>query len=70
REELRQRLWAHLLELPTRQREVLVLRRMAGLEIAEVAELLGLSESTVRVHGHAGREALRKRMSGMEGWAP
>jgi RNA polymerase sigma-70 factor (ECF subfamily) len=36
--------------LPTRQRAVLVLSQLEGLSGAEIGQLTGLSESTVRVH--------------------
>ena len=45
--------------LPTRQRQAVVLRDWAGMETREVAEALGLAESTVRVHLARGRAALR-----------
>lgn len=56
-DELRQRLAAALARLPQRQADVFVLRRLEGLETAEVAKLLGCSHQTVRVHLH---RALRK----------
>ena len=63
RTDLREQVWRHLLELPARQREVLVLHQMEGLSYGEIGTLLEISESTARVHGHAGREAMRRRMS-------
>ncbi len=62
RTEVQERVWRHLLELPARQREVLVLHQMEGLSYREIADLLDVSESTARVHGHAGREALRQKL--------
>lgn len=56
-DELREKLAAALARLPQRQADVFVLRRLEGLETAEVAELLGCSHQTVRVHLH---RALRK----------
>jgi len=47
-------------ELPRRQREVLVLRHLQGMAVAEIAGVLGLSPSTVRVHLMVGRESLRR----------
>jgi RNA polymerase sigma-70 factor (ECF subfamily) len=48
-----------LRELPLRQRQTVVLRDWAGFETSEVARMLGMKESTVRVHLARGREALR-----------
>ncbi len=45
--------------LPIRQRQAVVLRDWAGFETSEVARLLGLRESTVRVHLARARERLR-----------
>lgn len=48
--ERRQELSEAIARLPTRQRSVLVLSQLEGLSGAEIGELTGLSESTVRVH--------------------
>jgi len=53
REEL-QMLQAAIADLPDRCREVLTLRKIEGLPQREVAERLGLSESTVEKHVSAG----------------
>jgi DNA-directed RNA polymerase specialized sigma24 family protein len=42
---------------------------LAGYEISEVAEMLGISSSTARVHLHTGRRRLLKIMAGEEGSA-
>jgi RNA polymerase sigma-70 factor, ECF subfamily len=55
----RQEILRVLGELPVRQRQAVVLRDWAGMETSEVATVLGLRESTVRVHLARGREALR-----------
>lgn len=44
--------------LEGRQRDVIALHCLAGYEVSEVAEMLGISSSTVRVHLHAGRQRL------------
>jgi DNA-directed RNA polymerase specialized sigma24 family protein len=44
-----------------------VLRDWAGMETREVAEVLGLAESTVRVHLARGRAALRSVLRTEEG---
>jgi RNA polymerase sigma-70 factor (ECF subfamily) len=48
--------------LPARQREVFDLMELQGRSTAEVAELLQLSESTVRVHLLRARRAIRRRI--------
>ena len=63
RAEKREAVWRHLLELPPRQREVLVLREMEGLSYAEVSERLEIDPATARVHAHAGRRELRRRLA-------
>ena len=48
--------------LKSRQRDVIALCCLAGYEIAEVAEMLGITPGTVRVHLHAGRRRLEEIM--------
>jgi len=50
--ELQQKLAACLARLPKRQAEIFVLARMEGLKAERIAELLGCSQRTVRVHLH------------------
>jgi RNA polymerase sigma factor (sigma-70 family) len=50
---------AMLNELPARQREVMVLRHLQGMDYAEIGRVLEISPSTARVHAQSGREALR-----------
>jgi RNA polymerase sigma factor (sigma-70 family) len=57
-------------QLPVRQRQAVVLRDWAGIETGEVAKLLGMRDSTVRVHLARGREALRVALREMEGKEP
>ncbi|HEY7042691.1 MAG TPA: sigma-70 family RNA polymerase sigma factor, partial [Nocardioidaceae bacterium] len=45
--------------LPTRQREVLVLRYYSDLSEAQIAEALGISSGSVKSHAHRGLAALR-----------
>jgi len=47
--------------------EVMALHCLAGYEIAEVAEILGMKPGTVRVHLHTARTRLRVTMAGQEG---
>jgi RNA polymerase sigma-70 factor (sigma-E family) len=51
-----------LAALPARQRIVLVLRYCEDLPDTEVADLLGCSPATVRVHAHRGMRALREQL--------
>jgi RNA polymerase sigma-70 factor, ECF subfamily len=59
----RQEVFAALALVSLRQRQAVVLRDWAGFETAEVAEMLGMKPSTVRVHLMRGREALRERLA-------
>jgi RNA polymerase sigma factor (sigma-70 family) len=54
---------AALQALPVRQREVIVLRHLAGLSEPEVAERLGVSLGTVKTHLRRAKVALRGRLS-------
>jgi RNA polymerase sigma-70 factor (ECF subfamily) len=47
-------------ELPKQQRTVVVLRVWNGLSYAEIAEIVGRTEATVRSHMHHGLAAMRK----------
>jgi RNA polymerase sigma factor (sigma-70 family) len=60
---LRRDVGVALAELPLRQRQAVVLRDWAGFPTAEVAAMLGMRESTVRVHLARGRERLRAALS-------
>ncbi|MGE0439961.1 MAG: RNA polymerase sigma factor [Gemmatimonadales bacterium] len=51
-----------LVELPARQREVFDLIDLQELSAGEVAELLDMEPSTVRVHLHRARRTLRSRL--------
>lgn len=51
-----------LAELSERQRLVMQWHELDGLATAEIAEALGITESTVRWTVHAGRKALRERL--------
>ncbi|MFN8079214.1 MAG: SigE family RNA polymerase sigma factor [Kineosporiaceae bacterium] len=59
----RDRLMTALRRLPARQRAVLVLRHYEGLPDAEIAELLGSREVTVRTNAHRGLARLRELLS-------
>jgi RNA polymerase sigma-70 factor (sigma-E family) len=51
-----------LRRLPRRQRDVVVLRYLADLSEAEVAESLGVSAGTVKQHAHRALDALRRAL--------
>jgi RNA polymerase sigma-70 factor (sigma-E family) len=55
----RQALLDGLRQVPPRQRAVLVLRFLEGLDVAATAELLGCTEGTVKSQAARGLEALR-----------
>ena len=59
----RDALWLLLRQLPRAQRAVVVLRYYEDLPDAEIAELLGCSPATVRVHAF---KALRKLRAALE----
>jgi RNA polymerase sigma-70 factor (ECF subfamily) len=63
--ELRRRVHEALQELPTDQREALVLRYVEGLGVQEMAEIIGASVSAVKMRLLRGREALRARFEGV-----
>lgn len=63
--ELAARAWAEMLKLPEQQREVLTRRYRDGAPFSQIAAALGITDSTARVHHHAGIEELRKRL-----WIP
>lgn len=63
RAEARRAVFAALGLLSVRQRQAVVLRDWAGYPTGEVASMLAMRESTVRVHLSRGREALRRSLS-------
>jgi RNA polymerase sigma-70 factor (sigma-E family) len=60
-------LWAAVRSLPAQQRAVVALYYYEDLSVEDVAGVLGCSVSTVKVHLHRAREALRSRFSKTEG---
>ncbi len=62
-EELRRKLGAALARLPKRQADVFVLSRLEGLGTDEIADLLGCSRQTVRVHLHRALKKLSRQLS-------
>lgn len=61
--ELRRMLDAAIATLPEGLRSVFVLRDIEGLSTAETAQVLGLTETNVKVRLHRARLALRERLS-------
>ena len=59
-EEQRQSLYAALAELPQKEKSAVVLRDIEGFSTAEVAEILGSSEATVRSQISTARIKIRK----------
>lgn len=55
-------LWDSIAALPTRQRQVAALRFVYDMPVAVIAEILGLSEGTVKVHLHRARAAVALRL--------
>jgi RNA polymerase sigma-70 factor (ECF subfamily) len=52
------RFWAEVRRLPERQAQAVALHYLEDRGVAEIAEILGCAEATVRVHLHRGRLAL------------
>ncbi len=61
-DELRQKLAVALAKLPAHQAESFVLLRLEGLGTADVAEILGCSRQTVRVHLHRALKRLSREL--------
>jgi RNA polymerase sigma factor (sigma-70 family) len=53
--------WAHVGALPRRQAQAVALRYVYGLPVAEIADTLGISEGSAKVHLHRGRQHLAAR---------
>jgi RNA polymerase sigma factor (sigma-70 family) len=49
-------------QLPSRQRDAVVLRYFTGLRDSEIAETLGISVGSVKTHLHRARTTLAKRL--------
>jgi RNA polymerase sigma-70 factor (ECF subfamily) len=56
--------WDTVASLSARQRAVVFLTYWADLDGRGVAEMLGISEGSVRRHLHLARETLRRRLDG------
>ena len=57
--------------LPEKQQTAIVLRHLENLDYAAIGELMGITESTARVHVRNAREALRRQIvNEYPEWAP
>jgi RNA polymerase sigma-70 factor (ECF subfamily) len=63
-DDLKEQVRRALGRLPRRQREVMVLRHLEDMPFDRIAETLGISAVTARVHARAAREALRSLLLG------
>src|SRR5262245_44380506 len=61
--QLRDVLTSAIDELPPHYRAAIVLRDVEGLSTAEVADALGITVPTAKIHAHRARLLLRKRLS-------
>lgn len=58
---------AALAQLPENQREAIVLHRFEGFSFREIAELLGVTETAVKVRAHRGYQRLRTLLASQRG---
>lgn len=54
--------WREVRALPARQAQSLALHYVEDRSTAEIAEILGISAATVKVHLHRGRQSLAQRL--------
>ena len=60
--DLRRELLAQLPRLPARERQVVILRGLQELPVADAARILGTSENVVKVAYHSARKKLKERL--------
>jgi RNA polymerase sigma-70 factor (ECF subfamily) len=60
------RTWELVRELPDRQRAAVVLRYVDDLSVPEIAEVLGVTDGTVKASLHAARATLGARLAEVE----
>lgn len=61
--EVREAIWKALGELPDIYREVLILRDMQHLDVAETAQVLGIGQSAVKTRLHRARLMMRESLT-------
>lgn len=61
-DETDEEIWAHVARLPKMQRAVISLQYLEDLKPDEIAEILEVETTTVRVHQHRARQQLRKHL--------
>jgi RNA polymerase sigma-70 factor (ECF subfamily) len=54
--------WAAVRSLPRRQAQVIALRYLDDRTVAEIAEILGTAEGTVKKHLHDGRQVVVRKL--------
>lgn len=54
--------WGEVRKLPDRQAQAVTLHYLADRPVAEIAELMGVTESTAKVHLHRGRKRLADQL--------
>ena len=65
RDQRRQLVNEALKSLPEKERAAIILREIEGLDTAEVAQILGSSEATVRSQVSMGKTRLKRRLEGV-----
>jgi RNA polymerase sigma-70 factor (ECF subfamily) len=58
--------WAAVRALPERQRACVALHYLEDLSVTEIADAVGCSTATVKVHLHRGRAALAERLAHLD----
>jgi len=58
--------WRAVRSLPRRQAQAVTLHYLEDLSVADIAEILGTAEGTVKKHLHEGRKALAQRFGSEE----
>lgn len=69
RKEFRDTLEKALAALPDEQREVFVLRQMSGLKFREIADVVGVSENTIKSRMRYALETLRGHLADYKGFS-
>lgn len=64
KEQLKEKVWLAINQLPEHQKEVVVLRDLHGFSYKEIAEIIGESTTTVNSRLHDARETLRRKLRG------